>query len=379
MRKLHGEGGVSRREFLKVAGFAAFAPMLGGCASTLRISRVGYGDSYSTTENIVNIEGSRVVVLYPRRNLSDARDYSKGFLNREHSNERGYTYSMRVPWVSFGSTDMGERTCDQELINRGVCSRLGEVGRHVIQHSSHVDVEYRIGRERQALILDFAQSLDSVSHTGERAMDAREFASLVRRVSGRDVRKVEVVVDNRDRDSLITAHAIPVDDSGQIISGYNIGVLALGVTFMPDSRSFYSGISLLVDQMQRTGQFVSMAREDSNARGQLFANADRIRELAVAGDGDGVWSLIVSIIGRSAEIYRNEFFEGIETANRHRIAAQRLVELAERHDLDDVMKEAAVSNLQGFGPLPRLVIMASLFGAGFSAEQVREAIRRESG
>jgi hypothetical protein len=251
MSKYHQN--LSRRDFIQLAGFGLMMPVLDGCAGSAAnrrengIPRTGFADSYSATVvQSVNIHGSQVRVLYPRRPLGESRSYSRGFLEGETTENGVYRYAALIPGVSFGNEDAGTVPCSQEMINAGRCSVLGENLRRSITHSSNVAIEYSIRRAGQDLSLYFAQSLDTEGRPGARGVDAREFAALVRRVSGRDIRRMEILLEVNN--ILINAHAIPVDERGQIISGYDIGVLALGLSFHPDVRDFYSGISLLVEQ-----------------------------------------------------------------------------------------------------------------------------------
>jgi hypothetical protein len=247
MSKLHRN--FSRREVLKLAGFGLLVPAIEGCAGTLAgIPRTGYVDSYSSTAaQMIDVHGSSARVLYPQRPLGEIRRYSRGFLEGE-TNEGGvYRYAALLPGIPFSSEDAGEVTCSQQMIDQQRCTVLGEHLRRIVTHSSNVAIEYTISGRGQDLSLHFARSLDNApSRPGTREVDAREFASLVRRVSGQDIRKMEILLDFNN--ILITAHAVPVNERGEIISGYNIGVLALGLSFHPDVRTSYSGISLLVEQ-----------------------------------------------------------------------------------------------------------------------------------
>lgn len=248
MKKLQGMPGFSRRDFLKAAGFALVLPAIDGCAAT--IPRTGTADSYSETlAPIVNIHGTRVKVLYPRGRLDELRRASRGFLQEEIIEDGAIIQSAIFGSYVYNREDLGDLTCDRQYMEQGMCEVPGEVFRGSRVYSTRYLAEYIITGRNHELTFIFAEGMDRGSPTpGTRRTDAAEFASLVREVSGQEVRKVEIIVDQASPHILVSAHVIPVSQNGEIISRYDIGVLALGFSFHPEGRTYYSGISLLVEQ-----------------------------------------------------------------------------------------------------------------------------------
>jgi hypothetical protein len=235
---------ISRREMLKLAGFGLILPALEGCAAG--IPRSGTVNSYSSTiAHQVTVHGARARVVFPTQRIEDLRRQSRSHLEAEGMENGVYKYSVLIPEVPFYRESRGFVPCTQELIDDQRCAVLGEPLARTITHSSNIVIEYQAG-SLQRLSLLFSPELDRNGGRGRREIDAREFNSVVREISGQDVRKAEIVLDITNY--MITAHMIPVDERGRIVSGYDIGFVALGCTFHPEDRSFYGGISVLVDQ-----------------------------------------------------------------------------------------------------------------------------------
>lgn len=214
------EGGVSRRNFFKVAG----AALLGGALAVSPLSFLGREAKAVTP---VNIRGMKVYKMKLTDTISNLDKKTKSISNNAKLNE-GKVAVVKVP-------------------KEGLLVSIGLNG------------------NGKMITLSFPKSpTDSTRKHAGFKLDS--LVKLVRKVSGKTPTKAKLIVEfAKDKGQpVINIYAIPLDNSGKVLGKLTSGQLAWGVSYYPNKRpgqSVYGAKALLTEPRKLTTA-VASAEED---------------------------------------------------------------------------------------------------------------------